>query len=91
MKARIKILLVGVALLLGGSVALAQSSEPGPSRVYTIPQGVIVGEGYHLTSLTWQVSGVTSGTGYHLASPSSPTGTGTQCCCSYLPCMMRSP
>ena len=91
MKVRIVILLTILALLLVGSVAMAQSSGQDPPVLYTVRQGVIAGEGYHLTSLTWQVSGTANGAGYHLANPSSPTGTGTPCCCTYLPCVRRSP
>ena len=89
MKMRIVILLTIIALLLGGSVAMAQSSGQDPPVLYAVRQGVIAGEGYHLTSLTWQVSGAASGTGYHLANPSSPAGTGTPCCCTFLPCVLR--
>jgi hypothetical protein len=90
MKVRIVILVVIFALLLGGSVAMAQSSGQSPSVLYTVRQGVIAGEGYHLTNLTWQVSGAVNGTGYHLASSSSPAGTGTPCCCIHLPCVLRN-
>ncbi|CAG0932322.1 hypothetical protein TFLX_02537 [Thermoflexales bacterium] len=75
MKVRIVIVMITFVLLLSVSVALAQSQEPG----------------YHLTHLTWQVSGATSSTQYRLESPNSPVGAGTQCCCSYLPCVMRAP
>ena len=87
MKTRIVILIVVFALLFAGSVALAQSSSPSVSD--TVRQGALVGEGYHLTSLTWEVSGAAGGTGYRLVSPSKTTGTGTQCCCVHLPCVLR--
>jgi hypothetical protein len=90
MKVQIVTLIVVLALLLAGSVAMAQSSGQGLPVLYTVRQGVMAGEGYHLASLTWQVSGAASGTGHRLASSSSPAGTGTQCCCSYLPCMLRN-
>lgn len=91
MKARIVILIVVLVFLFAGSVATAQPNGQGPSVLYTVQQGVMGSESYHLTSLTWEVGGVVSGTGYHLTSPSSPAGTGTPCCCSYLPCIVRAP
>jgi hypothetical protein len=91
MKMRIVILIVVLALLLGGSAAMARSSEQGSPALRAAQQDMMSGEGYHLTRLTWQVSGAASGTGYSLVSPGGPTGTGTQCCCSYLPCVLRSP
>ena len=89
MKVRIVILVVVLALLLGGSVVMAQSAEQGSPALHAAQQSVMSGEGYHLTRLTWQVSGAASGTGYSLVSPGSPASTGTQCCCSYLPCVQR--
>ncbi len=91
MKARIVILMLIFVLMLSGSVVMAQSSEPGSSKQYTLQPGLIIDKGYQLTSLTWQVSGAAGDERYRLLSPNSPTGTGTPCCCSHLPCVMRSP
>jgi len=57
-----------------------------------------VGGNYQLTSLplrpaqgnAWQVSGNASGGGYALTSPYEPALRGSGCCCTYLPCMLRS-
>jgi hypothetical protein len=75
------------SLLLVSSVGRAQSSGP-PG--YVVEQGTASGGGYHLTSTTWQARGIASGGGYRLAVPASPAGTGTPCCCTYLPCVLRN-
>ena len=95
MKTRIPILIAIVALLLVSSMALAQSS--GPPAGYAVEQGTAFCGSYRLTSLPlrqaqgggWQVSGVASGGGYRLLGPASPSG-GNQCCCTYLPCVLRT-
>ena len=46
----------------------------------------------HISGAIWQVEGISSGGGYHiLALPLNPSGTGTQCCCTYLPCLLKKP
>jgi len=87
MKTRIAVLVIVVALLLTGSVALAQSGGP---TSYAFVSGTTSGGGYHLTSLAWQVSGAASGQGYHLLSPAAPTSSEKGCCCTYLPCILRN-
>jgi hypothetical protein len=87
MKVRTIVLLIVILLLLGGA-ALAQSSEPPPVQ-YAVAQGVASGGLYRLTSQVWRVRGVADGDGYHLTVLLEPTGTGTPCCCSYLPCMLK--
>ena len=87
MRIRIIVLLVVVLLLLGG-VALAQSREPPPVQ-YAVTQGAVSGGLYRLTSQAWQVRGVADGSGYRLTVLLGPTGTGTPCCCSYLPCLLK--
>lgn len=45
---------------------------------------------YHLSGAVWQVQGVSGGGRYELLTlPLSPSGTGTQCCCNYLPCLSK--
>ncbi|MFL7793897.1 MAG: hypothetical protein AB8I69_17260 [Anaerolineae bacterium] len=87
MKTRIPILIAIVALLLVGSIALAQSSEPPAG--YAVEQGTASGGSYHLTSLSWHASGGASGGGYRLLEPASPSG-GNQCCCTFLPCALHN-
>jgi hypothetical protein len=79
------------ALLLLGSVALAQSGGQPVLSGYTVERGTATGGGYRLMSLVhiWQVGEVASGGGYRLLSPASPGG-GNQCCCTYLPCVVRN-
>ena len=90
MKTRAAILVAIVALLLLGTVALAQSGGPAPSTWYTVEQGAASGGGYRLTVLAWQVEGSASGGGYRLLGPASPTLRGNGCCCAYLPCVVRN-
>jgi hypothetical protein len=93
MKARSMILVVVVSLLFLGTGALAQPGGP-----YAVEQGMASGGGYHLTSLVlpsvpgpnWQVSGAASGGNYRLSAPRALASTGSGCCCTYLPCAMRS-
>jgi len=87
MKTRIAILVIVVALLLTGSVTLAQS---GGRVSYALAPGMLSGGRYHLTSLAWQVSGATSSDSYHLLSPAVPISSENGCCCTYLPCILRN-
>lgn len=89
MRAQTVILLALVALLLVGSAAWAQSG--GPPLAYTVQPGTASGGGYRLSGVTWQVRGTAGGGGYRLAAVVSPAGTGTPCCCTYLPCVLRNP
>lgn len=54
--------------------------------------GNVVQQIGHISGATWQVQGVAAGGDYRLLSmPLSPSGTGTQCCCTYLPCLLKKP
>ncbi|MBU0491095.1 MAG: hypothetical protein KKA73_02030 [Chloroflexi bacterium] len=86
MKTRTALLLV-VALLLMGGTALAQTGGPAPW--HTVPAGMAAGGSYHLTSLGWRVSGTAGGGSYSLAA-SDRAGGGNQCCCTYLPIVLRN-
>jgi hypothetical protein len=98
MKTRITILIAVVAFLLVIGLSLRQaqgfmprqSSGPLPSTNYMVAQGVASGGHYRLTGLTRQVSGTASGAGYRLTSPTIPRGTGNQCCCTFLPIVLRN-
>ena len=83
------LLLVGVALPAAGPTR-AQSSGPGPAP-YTVRAGTVAGEGYQLSSLAWPITGVASGGTYHLSMADTPALQGSGCCCTYLPCVLRSP
>ena len=82
------IVLACVLLLVGA--ALAQSgSQPSPPW-YAVEQGRASGGRYHLTSVSWYVSGTASSGSYRLLSLSSPTLRGNGCCCTYIPCVLRN-
>lgn len=97
MKARIVIVALAACLLLGSLAlwqaqagVLAQSSGPPAPAQYVVAQGAAAGGGYRLTGQAWQARGVTGGGKYRLTVvPLSPAGTGTPCCCTYLPCALR--
>ena len=77
-KALLLISILLIALLMSG-IALAQSPVPGRTSS---------GGGYHLTALTWQVTGESRAGGYVLRSPQSPS-LESGCCCIYLPCVRK--
>jgi hypothetical protein len=91
MKTRTVILVAVVALLLAGSVALAQSGRQPPPAWYMVERGTASGGRYRLDSLNWQVGGTSSGAGYHLMGPARPASSENGCCCTFLPCVLRSP
>ena len=75
------ILLLVVALLVSlalGGWLLAQAASPPPGEV-----------GYRLETGGWRVQGVASGPGYRLELPGASSGTGTPCCCTFMPCVRR--
>jgi hypothetical protein len=98
MKARTVTLVTLAALLCLGGVALAQSGGAGPAPEYVVQAMTSAGGTYQLASLTlrqaqgdaWQVSGTATGGGYALAARFAPTLRGSGCCCTYLPCLLRS-
>ena len=90
------------ALLLAGGLTVAQPpSSPGtagqPLPVkdaagdYAVQAGTAVGGAYRLAGgwQGWSVRGATGGGSYRLDLVSAVRGTGTPCCCSYLPCLWR--
>jgi hypothetical protein len=78
-------------LLTLALVVLAQSSGGSDLPVWrSVSHGTASGGGYHLTSLTWQVSGTASGGEYRLLSPAVPALRGSGCCCTYLPLSVRN-
>ena len=101
MKTRTAILIAIVALLLVSSVAIARPDNRAPGTWSFFKPASAAAQGYRLTSVTlrqpfdfaqgsaWRVSGTASGGGYRLseAAPSALTGSG--CCCTYLPCVLR--
>jgi len=85
------ILLAVTALFLLASIALAQlDGGSGPPTWYTVEEGTASGGGYHLASLAWRVEGSPSGGGYRLRGPAAPALRGNGCCCTWLPCVLRT-
>ena len=90
MKTRTTILMAVMALLLLGTVASAQSSQPGQSLDYTVQAVTVAGGRYQLISLGSQISDTSSGGAYRLVSLASPSASSDSgCCCTYLPCVVR--
>jgi len=89
MKTRIMFLATVLACLLLVPVALAQTGGAGPVPAYTVQTGTSAGGGYQLTNLVWHVSGAAGGS-YSLATSYRVTGSGNQCCCTYLPLILRN-
>jgi hypothetical protein len=103
MKTRTAILIAFVALLLLGSVALAQPDDRTSGTWFCVEPASAAAQGYRLTSVTlrqgfgklnpsaqgsaWRVSGTASGGGYRLLE--APALTGSGCCCTYLPLIRR--
>jgi hypothetical protein len=73
-----------LAALLASGV-LAQSASP-----YEVAGGMISGGVYRLTTVTLPSGQAMSGGQYRLLSSSRSTGTGSGCCCTYLPCILRN-
>jgi hypothetical protein len=84
---RVMGLVVGCVLL---AVLLAGGAQAQSTGQYQVAGGLSSGGGYHLTTVEWQVSGSASGGGYALAAPIQPELRGSGCCCTYLPCVLRS-
>jgi hypothetical protein len=83
-------LLPVVTLLAVGSTALAQTGEAGSAPTWRVQPGTSSDGSYQLASLSWPVSSTITGEGYALTSPYTPALRGSGCCCTYLPCILRS-
>jgi len=86
MKMRNALLLAAVALLVGGSLAVAQSGGPVG---YVVEPGTASGDDYQLTGQGTWVSVEMSGGAYRLQGGIQPMLRGSGCCCTYLPCILR--
>jgi hypothetical protein len=90
MKTQIAIFLVALlVLLLVSSAALAKSSEPVSTTLYSVQHATLAGGSFRLTSLCWEVSGIASGGGMRLIRADAPSLTGNGCCCAYLPLILK--
>ena len=83
MKTQTIILLTIIAILFVSSPALAQST----AALYQHGSSPVVR--YTLTTLPVHSEALARGGGYRLLAPSRPAGTGTPCCCNYLPLIRR--
>lgn len=94
MKIQTAILVAVLALLLASGVALPwtapmMAQTGGPGLWYTVQTGTVAGGSYQLVSLRWQVSGGAGGGAYSLVAADRAAG-GNQCCCTYLPLILRN-
>jgi hypothetical protein len=46
--------------------------------------------GFQISTFTWKVEGISLGGEYRLENLSTPLLTGSGCCCTYLPCIIRT-
>jgi len=87
-------LVIFVCLLAGGT------AQAGPPASTGAQPGTATGNLYRLiarepASLAapqgggWRTVGTATGAIYALAPGAEPSGTGTPCCCTHLPCVMR--
>ena len=101
MNTRIAVILVvalaGVLALSGSVLAHPGPAQDGPAQdakdspgPYAVRMQAAAGGAYHLDGGGWQVRGAAGGPGYRLEVVASPAGTGTPCCCTYLPCILRN-
>jgi hypothetical protein len=76
------------ALLLAGVVVAQPGEKADAAGVYAVEQGTASGGSYHLAGLVWQFRGTASNGHYRLVEPADSSAG---CCCTYLPCLLRSP
>ena len=84
---RIVAVLLTMALLMA-TMAIAPTGA-NPPGLSALAEGTGPVGHYRLASITWPVRGSASGGGYWLVPLSQPALTGSGCCCTYLPCVMR--
>ena len=77
-----------VCTLTLSGILLVQAPDFPQSPTASQTQSTSI-SGYHLETGEWQVQGIASGTGYQLSTSATPNGTGTPCCCAYMPCIIH--
>lgn len=103
--ATVMIVALAALLLAGGLTAAQSPSSPGTAPQagqplppvkdaaanYAVQAGTAAGGAYQLATgeMSWSVRGATGGGSYRLNLVSAVRGTGTPCCCSYLPCVLK--
>jgi hypothetical protein len=89
MKLHTVVIVVSALILLLTTVVLAESDGRNRAGGYTAEAEVASGGNYRLTSLFWPGSATASGGDYRLMIASAPRPSGSGCCCTYLPCILR--
>ncbi len=77
-----------VALASLAFAAPASRSGMGPAAAVGLTTAG--GGRYRLDSGPWLIQGTAAGSGYRLEVVPVPAGAGTPCCCTFVPCMLRS-
>ncbi|RCK72948.1 MAG: hypothetical protein ANABAC_1093 [Anaerolineae bacterium] len=86
-KRRFALLVLMVLLLAVGVMAIYPASAHSLFRQPDSRSPV-----YQVSGAIWQFQGLSAGEAYRvMANPLEPSGTGTQCCCTYLPCLLKKP
>ena len=96
MKVRFLLILI-VLLLFSLAIPLQSSIQAGDDEpdLNNVPFWFVAGssksqnESYQLTSINWQVLGISAGNDYTLTSPLAPAESSAGCCCTYLPCVFK--
>jgi len=96
MKVRLLLILI-VLLLFSLAIPLQTSIGAGDDEpdLNNVPFWFVVGRSksqnktYQLTSINWQVAGISAGNDYTLTSPLAPAESSAGCCCTYLPCVFK--
>lgn len=81
-----------LVLLVLGTAAPVQAVRPASSGSATLSGGHYVLTGLEpgaLQDSTWQVSGAARGGSYRLLSTSPSAASGSGCCCTFVPCLLR--
>jgi hypothetical protein len=71
----------------GGSTTLALPIQDWSLSI--LESGASSSADYQISDVTWRVEGISTGGAYRLESASEPLSTGSGCCCTYLPCVIK--
>jgi hypothetical protein len=85
MRVRIALLLILLVVVLLATSAGVQSAPRNRAETGTISGGT-----YRLRSFGMEADGASTGGAYRLLGPLTPSLRGSGCCCTYLPCILRS-
>lgn len=85
------ILFLFCLLIFAVSFGMDIAAADNPNSQLNILAEEISAGSYMIVPLEWQVVGTTAGGGYTLEASQAVPLTGSGCCCTYLPCVIRSP